>query len=280
MMICVIWAVMWTTLPVFKASDGTAYALHGPQGAPAVVLIHGLGLSSQFWEAHLPALSARYRVLTYDLFGHETSAAAREDLSLKVFSEQISGMLQETALGPAHLVGFSIGGMINRRFAMDHPDMLRSLVIVNSPHDRGTDMQAAVEERARKAVDKGAMATMGAALDRWFTPEFLTSGTDAPARVTDWRLAADPVSYGQSAWVLAHGVRELIRPSPAIRHPALVITCENDTGSTPDMSHEIASEIAGAQSLIVPKLKHLGMMEDPEAFTAPILKFLNAQPFS
>jgi pimeloyl-ACP methyl ester carboxylesterase len=46
------------------------------------------------------------------------------------------------------------------------------------------------------------------------------------------------------------------------------------------MSHEIASEIAGAQSLIVPKLKHLGMMEDPEAFTAPILKFLNAQPFS
>jgi pimeloyl-ACP methyl ester carboxylesterase len=163
---------------------------------------------------------------------------------------------------------------------MDHPDMLRSLVIVNSPHDRGTDMQATVEERARKAVDKGAMATMGAALDRWFTPEFLTSGTDAPARVTDWRLAADSVSYGQSAWVLAHGVRELIRPSPAIRHPALVITCENDTGSTPDMSHEIASEIAGAQSLIVPKLKHLGMMEDPEAFTAPILKFLNAQPFS
>ena len=81
-------------------------------------------------------------------------------------------------------------------------------------------------------------------------------------------------------WVLAHGVRELIRPSPAIRHPALVITCENDTGSTPDMSNEIATEIAGAQSLIVPKLKHLGMMEDPEAFTAPILKFLNAQPFS
>ena len=274
MMTCGIWAAMWTIPPVFRAADGTAYWLDGPEDGSPLVLIHGLGLSSSLWQAHLPALCARYRVLNYDLYGHGQSRPAERRLNLSVFAEQIAGLMEETAMGPAHLVGFSIGGMINRRVAMDHPDLVRSLVILNSPHDRGAQMQQEVEARARQALDQGAEATLQAALERWFTPEFLASNAQTPQQVASWRMQADRASYGQSAWVLAHGVRELIRPAPALKHASLVMTCAEDVGSTPQMSRDIAAEIPGAECQIVPQLKHLGLLEVPEAFTLPVLDFL------
>ena len=52
------------------------------------------------------------------------------------------------------------------------------------------------------------------------------------------------------------------------------MTCENDSGSTPAMSHAIAAEIAGAEVQIVPTLQHLGLMEQPDLFSGPILEFL------
>ena len=274
MMTCGIWAAIWTIPPVFKAADGTAYRLDGPEDGPPLVLIHGLGLSSSLWQAHLPALCARYRVLNYDLFGHGQSRPAERPLNLSVFADQIAGLLEETVMGPAHLVGFSIGGMINRRVAMDHPDLVRSLVILNSPHDRGAQMQREVEARARQALDQGAEATLQAALERWFTPEFLASNAQTPRQVASWRMQADRASYGQSAWVLAHGVRELIRPAPPLMHASLVMTCAEDVGSTPQMSWDIAAEIPGAECQIIPQLKHLGLLEVPEAFTLPVLDFL------
>jgi pimeloyl-ACP methyl ester carboxylesterase len=265
---------MRTIPPVFRAADGTAYWLDGPEDGPPLVLIHGLGLTSSLWQAHLPALCASYRVLNYDLYGHGKSRPAERPLNLSVFADQIAGLLEETVMGPAHLVGFSIGGMINRRVAMDHPDLVRSLVILNSPHDRGVQMQQAVEARARQALDQGAEATLQAALERWFTPEFLASNAQTPRQVASWRMQADRASYGQSAWVLAHGVRELIRPAPPLMHASLVMTCAEDVGSTPQMSWDIAAEIPGAECQIIPQLKHLGLLEVPEAFTLPVLDFL------
>ena len=178
------------------------------------------------------------------------------------------------SIGACHLVGFSLGGMINRRFAMNHPDRVLSLVILNSPHERSHGAQALVEKRAADTKWGGPAATIEETLVRWFTPAFLTESPNVVAVVRDWVLANDPQSYAACRAVLAHGVHELIRPEPAITNPTLVITCENDSGSTPAMSHAIASEIIGAQVEIIPRLQHLGLIENPDLFTASILRFI------
>ena len=255
------------------APDGTAFEVSGPEGAPWVILIHGLGLSRALWDAHLPAFS-RYRVVRHDLLGHGQSAPVTGKCSLADYSAQIAGLMDHLGIARAHLVGFSIGGMINRRFALDHPDRLASLVIMNSPHNRGSEAQEAVEARAKSVRDQGAFATFDAALKRWFTPEYLASGP-GPALVRDWRAQVDAESYAQTAWVLANGVRELIAPTPPVVAPALVMTCENDSGSTPQMARDIAAEIKGAALLIVPRLQHLGLLEEPALFTDPITEFLD-----
>ena len=237
-----------------------------------MVLIHGLGLARGLWEAHLPAF-AGYRVLLYDLYGHGESAPPPETASLRVYADQIAALMAEVGMTRAHIVGFSIGGMINRRFALDYPDLVASLVILNSPHDRGTEAQEMVEARAKSVRDQGAFSTFDEALKRWFTHGYLEK-SDGAEVVRHWRGLVDAESYAQTAWVLAHGVRELIAPDPAVETPTLVMTCENDSGSTPAMSHAIGAEITGSEVIIVPRLQHLGLMEDPDAFTAPILNFL------
>jgi len=101
------------------------------------------------------------------------------------------------------------------------------------------------------------------------------SDIHAAELVSRWRKQVDAESYAQAAWVLANGVRELIKPQPAIEVPALVMTSEFDSGSTPAMSRDIAAEIALSELAIVPGLQHLGLMEEPELFVDAIIKFLN-----
>lgn len=254
--------------------DGTFFEVHGREGAPVVVLVHGLGLCREIWTPCINTFAQKYRVISYDLYGHGKSEPSKKAASLTVYSKQIASLLNELNIPKAAIVGFSIGGMINRRFAIDHPNRLTCQVILNSPHDRGEVAQELVEGRAKTVREQGALATMEPALARWFTPVFRKSAPDQVQQVVDWRQLVDAESYAQAAWVLASGVRELIRPKPAISVPTLVMTCENDTGSTPAMSSEIAADIDGAELIIIPRLQHLGLMEEPESFVNPIMDYL------
>ncbi len=262
---------------VQRTKEGTAYDVCGPADAPVLVLIHGLGVTREMWEAHLPAFSAEHRVLRYDLAGHGESAAPVEAPSLTLYSEQLRVLLDELAIAAADIVGFSLGGMINRRFAMDYGPGVKRLVILNSPHERGAEAQRLVEERATDSAAGGPTANLEVTLARWFTPRFLASRPEVIEQMKAWVLANDARLYAQARWVLARGVVELIRPEQPIRKTCLVMTCEHDSGSTPAMTWAIASEIPGADWQIVPDLQHCGLLEDPEVFTTPILAFLGRE---
>lgn len=261
-----------------KTAQGTAYQLYGNPSSPAIVFIHGLGLTRQTWEDFVPAFQDDYFVILYDLCGHGESALPAETPSLRILSDQLAELLAFLEVETAHLVGFSLGGMINRRFAMDRPHQVASLSILNSPHERDETQQQLVEQRAKDTSDGGAAATIETTLERWFTKAFREQ---SPVK-TDWVrqtvLANHPANYANHRFVLANGVLELIRPVPAIRAPSLVMTCENDTGSNVDMSQAIASEIEGSQLIIVPGLQHLGLIERPDLFIAPLQKFLKNLP--
>ncbi len=257
------------------SSKGTAYELSGPEGAPVVVLIHGLGINRHIWQWHIPAFAERYRVLTYDFVGHGESATASEPLSLALLSAQLHDLMEELGIVSAAIAGFSLGGMINRRFALDHPGRVRALLILNSPHEREAGAQKLVEERASRTAQGGPAATFDSDIKRWFTPQFRAARPEIVALVREWIMANDPEIVSQARQVLAKGVIELIRPDPPITAPTLVMTCENETGSTVQMAHAIASEISGAQTVIVPGLQHIGLIERPELFSEPMLRFLD-----
>ena len=257
------------------APDGTAFDVSGPENAPVVVLIHGLGLNRECWQWTTPALSDAYRVLSYVLFGHGQSAVPPETPSLSMFSRQLAELLDHLNIASASIAGFSLGGMIARRFAQDTPERATSLIILHSPHQRTPDAQDAILKRVEMAREQGPSSTVEAALDRWFSEAFRKANPDMMNLVRDW-VTANPIEVYHTIYrVLADGIDEITAPTPAISCPTLVITGDEDFGNGPEMTHAIAAEIDGAKALILPDLRHMALAEDPDAINVPLRQFLD-----
>ncbi|MEQ9258669.1 MAG: alpha/beta fold hydrolase [Roseovarius sp.] len=257
------------------APDGTAHDLSGPESARCVVLIHGLGLNQECWQWMVPALADRYRVLRYDLFGHGQSADPPEEPSLGLFSRQLQGLMDHCGIGEAAIAGFSLGGMIARRFAQDAPARCHALVLLHTPHRRSPEAQAAILARVEQARQAGPAATAEAALERWFTAPFRQANPAMMDEVRGWILANRKEVYHRIYRVLADGIDEIVAPEPPVSGPALVITGDEDFGNGPEMTRAIAAEIAGAEALILPGLRHMALAENPGAVNTPVRRFLD-----
>lgn len=254
--------------------NGTAYTLQGPEDGPPVALIHGLGMNHAMWQWQVPALGS-YRVLSYDLYSHGASGPAPRKPDLGLLAEQLRALLDHVGIRHCAVVGFSLGGMICRRFAMDFPDRVTALGILHSAHARTEAARQAVQKRVEQARIDGPSATVEAALERWFSADFRNLRPDVMDLVRTWVLANDIGLYPDMYQVLVDGVDELVAPEPAIACPTLVMTGDEDYGNSPEMSHAIAAEIAGSETVILPGLRHMALAEDPDRVNAILLDFLN-----
>lgn len=97
-----------------------------------LLLIHGLGASTNDWEYQIPALTQYAKVLCVDLRGHGKTDKPNMPYSVALFSEDIASCIRELKLGPLHVVGHSLGGMIAFQLALDHPSIVKTLTIINS----------------------------------------------------------------------------------------------------------------------------------------------------
>lgn len=115
-------------------SDGVVhYELAGPDDAPTVVLVHGFSAPYYIWDPTFDTLvDAGFRVLRYDLYGRGYSDRLEVEYNLDLFSGQLEQLLSALEIDePVALVGLSFGGPIVARFANQHPDKVRSLVLID-----------------------------------------------------------------------------------------------------------------------------------------------------
>lgn len=255
------------------APNGTSFHLFGKTG-PWVTLVHGLGNRKQAWRFQVDALAQEFRVLTYDLYGHGASIDPPEGPSLQLFSRQLAGLLDHLGIKTTAVAGFSLGGMIARRFALDYPHRLWALGILHSAHTRDKAAHDAIQKRVHQARADGPQATSEAALVRWFTDQYRAAHPEIMDEVRGWILANRKEVYADIYQVLVDGVSELVAPSKAIEVPALVMTGDEDYGNSAEMSKSIASDIELSEVVILPGLRHMAKIENPALFNRHLLDFL------
>lgn len=254
--------------------SGTAYQIAG-DGNRNIVLIHGLGLNMHSWQWQIPVLSQKYRIVTYDLFGHGSSCDPPKAPSLKLFADQLVDLLDHLNIKNTSVFGFSLGGMIARRFTMDYSNRVDLLGILHSAHQRNQVAQNEIQSRVLQVRQDGPAATVEAALKRWFTDDFRNSQPQLLDLIRQWILANRKDVYAQIYQVLVDGVTELIEPKPPIVKSTLVMTGEDDYGNSPEMSRAIAAEIKGAELIILPKLRHMAIVEASDLCNNKICDFLD-----
>jgi pimeloyl-ACP methyl ester carboxylesterase len=102
---------------------------------PPLVLLHGLlvGSLAAWYFGAGPRLAKRFRVLMYDLRGHGLSSHAREGYDLGTLAGDLDNLLPLAGAGRATLIGHSFGALTALRFAIDHPERVRQLILVDAP---------------------------------------------------------------------------------------------------------------------------------------------------
>lgn len=112
--------------------NGDRVAFQEAGEGSVVLLVHGMGGSSQTWREVMPHLSARHRVIAPDLLGHGQSDKPRGDYSLGAFAVWLRDLLDRLGISRVTVVGHSLGGGVAMQFAHQHPEYCERLVLVSS----------------------------------------------------------------------------------------------------------------------------------------------------
>jgi pimeloyl-ACP methyl ester carboxylesterase len=261
----------------------TAYWIAGH--GPPVVLIHGVGLDASIWEAQAVALIEDHQVVAYDMLGHGQSACPPGVRALGDFVDQLAALLDALSLERVALVGFSMGGLVARAFAAAYPERVSHLALLSTVYERSREEQAGILARLGQAETAGPARLIGAALERWLSDDFRAANPQIVARLRERLASNDEAGFLAAYRVFAEADgqmtaflerRGLAEDTP-ITCPTLVLTGELDPGSSPAMARHLADSIVGARCLILPGLRHMALMEAPDAVTNPLIEFLGAE---
>jgi 3-oxoadipate enol-lactonase len=249
------------------------YRVQG-RGTP-VLLIHGVGASLESWDAIAPVLAEEYRVIRFDLRGHGQSGHIDGPCALGDFVQDAVDLLTACDVARAHVVGFSLGGLIAQGLALDHPALVDRLVLLSAVAGRTPEEQARMRERVAVLRERGLEAISGASQERWFTPAFIARHPETVRKRMEELHANHRPSYLAAYTAFATG--DLGDRLHAIAHPTLIATGEHDSGSNPRMAHFMHEQIKGSELCILPGLRHSILVEAPEQVAALVRGFLKGR---
>jgi 3-oxoadipate enol-lactonase len=247
------------------------YQEHNPSGHPTVLLIHGLGATSDSWQLQTPALTAAgYRVLAPDLPGFGQSPYA-PPLTILGIASSLDRLLRSLNAAPAHVVGISMGGAVALQLAVDFPGSVKRLVLVNTfarLRPKGLHGWLVFANRLLLVRLTGLPAQARVISGRIFPKpgqETLRQG------LYEQILQADPRAYRAAIWAL--GTFNLLPRVNGLRVPTLVVTAEDDRSVPPANQAQLLA-VPGARQVVIANAGHGVTAESPETFNRELLAFL------
>ncbi len=264
-------------MPKLTIADLELYVETIGQGQP-LLFIHGLGSSTRDWEYQVSFFAAAYQVVTYDLRGHGQTGKPPGPYSIPLFAADTEALIRRLNLGPTHVVGLSLGGAIAFQLALDAPDLVKSLVIVNS----GPEIPVrTLKERLRlliafisrqALVRLRGMRKMGEVLADRLLPEPEQAHLHHTF-IERW-AANDKRAY--LAAMVAFRGWSVVERLPSITCPTLVVAAANDY--TPIAFKEAyTAKMPQAELAVIPNSRHLTPIEKPLLFNEILLNFLKKE---
>jgi pimeloyl-ACP methyl ester carboxylesterase len=246
---------------------------------PPLLLIHGTASSLHTWEGWVTELASHRRVLRLDLPGFGvTGAAPDHDYSIARYVRFVGAFLDHVGVARVDVAGNSLGGRIAATFALDHPERVRRLVLVDASGLHG-QRPPAIFRLARTPVLKHLLKI---ATPRFLVKKNVREVYGDPARATD----AIVDRYAELARGEGNRVALVERlngpPDPDLdrrlaemRPPVLLLWGANDRWIPPSFGERFAAGLPNARLVTFPGLGHVPMEEDPEATVREADRFLS-----
>lgn len=257
------------------ADDLPAPVLHSEGEGPPVVLVHPLGVDRTVWEPVASRLPG-FTVHTYDLPGHGGTPPPQWRCTVEDLADQLAGLLTTAGVGPAHVVGVSLGGLVAQALAGRHPGLVDHLVVVDAVDVYPPVMRTMWRDRAALVRSQGMAPVLDATLDLWFSSPARESGDDVVDAVRRLVATADREGYARACEVLETADTRPLLARIAAR--TLVVCGEQDAPAFTAAAPRLASAVADGRLVWLPGMRHAGALERPAEFVEVLSGFLPRPP--
>ena len=274
-------------MPLFRTQSGVDlyYEIHKPlsdnPNAETIIFSHGLLWSGRMFAGQAEAFRQNYRVVTYDHRGQGQSGVPDSGYDMDTVYEDAVALIEGMRLGPCHFAGLSMGGFVGMRLAARRPDLLRSLILIETSADPEPEENRGKYRLLNNIVRwVGLWAVVKPVMKIMFSQSFMNNPDRAADRKT-WE--GELKNNKRSITKAVNGVidREGIRDElDRINLPTLIMVGEEDVATVPEKARRIHEKIGGSTLVYIPRAGHSSSVEEPEAVTAAIATFLQGLPES
>ena len=264
-------------MPTVNSNGVQLYYTDTIDGQETIVFSHSYLVDHSHFNPQIEAFKKHYRCIAFDHRGHGRSETPASGYDMENLYEDAVGFIEKVKCAPCHFVGLSTGGFIGLRIGIRRPDLVKSLILM----DTSADAEAA-ESLGRYKLMLFIVRWIGfwpvirRALPLFFAPKFLND-PNRQNEVAEWRQRflsnkrAAVYQFGQGIFA-RDSVYDRI---DKIQIPTLVIVGENDAATPVVRAKRIAEKIPGARLEIIPDAGHLCTVEEPSAVNSAIERFLS-----
>lgn len=244
-------------------------------GEETVLFSHGYLMNHSMFDGQIQALSQQFRCISYDHRGHGQSEVTKDGYELDNLVNDAIALIEELNLAPVHFVGMSTGGFIGMRIAIKRPDLLASLVLMDTSAqaEPPSDIK---KYRALMWIVKyiGWWPVINQAMQLLFYKHFLDD-PQRKAEVKKWRAIISGhnkqgmIRFGKGIFSRSCILEKLSK----IDLPTAIIVGEKDVSTTPDCSKTMANAIKGSKLYIISDAGHSAAVENPHEVASAIQDF-------
>ena len=248
---------------------------YGEDGPPLIVM-HGLFGSARNWAGIARALTETHRVYSLDLRNHGASPRA-STMTYKEMAEDVAGFIDRAGIEAPVVMGHSMGGKVAMRLALERPDLLKGLIVVDiAPVTYGHDMldyiaamqmldlsgeqrRGELEEELREEVEDPGITA------------FLMTNLERANGGFQWRINLQAITAGMS------GISAFSYPDGAVFDgPTAFIAGEHSTYIRDDHRDRILDLFPGARTVTIKGASHWVHADQPDAFLKTVNAFVDA----
>ena len=243
-----------------------------------ILLSHGFSRSMKWFTQWVPALSRKYRVLRYDIRGCVESSAPPEDSTWSGdrLARDALNLVDHLGIQKVHWVGFESGGMWGYVFAINHPDRIKSLTVLNTPSTISGRRITSVAKGGAKATDY----LKTAELRQWLTETFSTRMDMALAdpKMVEWHIAEQsktpkPVALG------INGILETLTLAgkySSIKVPTLIMLSDKAHNCPVGEQRVVQQQIPDSRMVVFPDIAAGAQLLILDRCTEEVLGFLDS----
>lgn len=266
-------------MPSVKVNGANIYYEERGSGPETIVFAHGLLWSGRMFRRQVEALEDRFRCVTFDFRGQGQSEVTNSGYDMDTLADDAAALIEQLEYDPCHFAGLSMGGFIGMRLAIRRPDLLKSLILLETsadPEPAENSKQYAVLNFIARWFGMGLIANR--VMPIMFGQKFLSDPARAEER-EEWKghLKANHrvgISRAVKGVISRDGVYGQI---DQIKTPTLIIVGDQDVATVPKKSQRMQARIEDSRLVVISGAGHTSTVEEPAAVIAAMEDFLARQ---